>query len=104
MNAVEKEVRELVAKELAAANKRFPRFHSAHEGWAVILEECNEADESMANIHKHLYALWDRIKENVSTNARTGLLRDAAIDTACEAIQIAAMAQKFADMPGDGSV
>lgn len=26
-------------KELAAANKKFPMFASAHEGWAVIREE-----------------------------------------------------------------
>lgn len=32
MNAIENQVRELVAVELAAANERFPQFHSAHEG------------------------------------------------------------------------
>ena len=36
MNAVENDVRVLVGKELAAANERFPQFHSAHEGYAVI--------------------------------------------------------------------
>ena len=42
MNAVETHVRNLVEIELAAANERFPPFHSAHEGWAVILEEVDE--------------------------------------------------------------
>lgn len=32
MNAIENQVRELVAVELSAANERFPQFHSAHEG------------------------------------------------------------------------
>ena len=32
MNAVENDGRALVDKELAAANERFPQFHSAHEG------------------------------------------------------------------------
>lgn len=32
MDAVEKDVRLLVKKELRAANQNFPMFHSAHEG------------------------------------------------------------------------
>ena len=42
MNAIENDVRALVDKELDAANERFPQFHSAHEGYAVILEEVEE--------------------------------------------------------------
>ena len=36
MNAVLANVRQLVDVELAAANERFPQFHSQHEGWAVL--------------------------------------------------------------------
>ena len=36
MNAVETHIRNLVEIELSAANERFPQFHSAHEGYAVI--------------------------------------------------------------------
>lgn len=36
MNVVENDIRALVDKELAAANKRFPQFHSAHEAKTVI--------------------------------------------------------------------
>ena len=43
MNAIENQVRELVAVELSAANERFPQFYSCHEGYAVILEELEEA-------------------------------------------------------------
>ena len=39
MNAVLANVRQLVDVELAAANERFPQFHSQHEGWAVLKEE-----------------------------------------------------------------
>ena len=44
MDAVEKDVRLLVKKELRAANQNFPMFHSAHEGWAVIREKMSEAE------------------------------------------------------------
>ena len=44
MNAVETHIRNLVEIELSAANERFPQFHSAHEGYAVILEEVEECE------------------------------------------------------------
>lgn len=47
MNTVENDVRALVDKELAAANERFPQFHSQHEGWAVIKEEVEELTQSI---------------------------------------------------------
>ena len=42
MNAVLANVRQLVDVELAAANERFPQFHSQHEGWAVLKEEAQD--------------------------------------------------------------
>lgn len=39
MDAVRKDVRRLVNKELEAANKRFPQFASPHEGQNVVREE-----------------------------------------------------------------
>ena len=45
MNAVLANVRQLVDVELAAANERFPQFHSQHEGWAVLKEEAEEAED-----------------------------------------------------------
>ena len=44
MDAVRKDVRRLVNKELEAANKRFPQFASPHEGQNVVREELEEAD------------------------------------------------------------
>lgn len=45
MDVVMNDVRLLVKKELAAANKKFPMFASAHEGWAVIREELQEVKD-----------------------------------------------------------
>ena len=61
-------------EELERATKKFGPFASAHEGYAVILEELDEA--------------WDAIKAN-------------EIDKACaEMTQVAAMALRFlVDIP-----
>jgi hypothetical protein len=64
-----------VENELIRANKKFPNFHSPHEGYGVIKEEFEE--------------LWDQIKIN-KTCTGNRLMRN-------EAIQVAAMAVKFID-------
>lgn len=43
MDAVRKDVRRLVNKELEAANKHFPQFASPHEGQNVVREELEES-------------------------------------------------------------
>jgi len=55
--------------ELARATAKFGRFHTAHEGYAVILEEVDE--------------LWDAVKRG----DRVCMMR--------EAIQVGAMAMRF---------
>jgi len=58
-----------IEDEYARARKKFPDFNSAHEGYAVILEELDEA--------------WDEIKANDLTAARK------------EMVQVGAMALRF---------
>lgn len=58
-----------VVAELDKATKKFPKFNSAHEGYAVIKEELEEA--------------WEEIKENDNEKAKD------------EMIQVAAMAVRF---------
>ncbi len=58
--------------ELVEARRKFPRFNSAHEGFAVLWEEVDE--------------LWDEVKQRSKSEIR---MRD-------EAIQVAAMALRFA--------
>lgn len=59
----------LVRAELISATERFAPFHSAHEGYAVILEELDE--------------MWDEVKANSTKRARE------------EVVQVAAMATRF---------
>ena len=60
--------------ELDRAFDRYGSFHSAHEGWAVIREEVDE--------------LWDEVKKKSDIRTSRSMRE--------EAIQIAAMAIRFA--------
>ena len=62
MNAIENQVRKLVAVELSAANERFPQFHSVHEGYAVILEEAEELKEEVEKTDSYLAFAWGEIR------------------------------------------
>ena len=62
-----------IVKELENAEEKFKPFNSAHEGWAVLMEEVDE--------------LWDEVKGHY------GPERDQRM--AEEAIQVGAMALRF---------
>lgn len=99
MDAVKQDVEKLVQKELESANKKFPMFHSDHEGYAVLKEEVEEAETDLMNIKDVLSVLWRYIKRNVEVpkKRQAELVKMCAIELAVEAIQVAAMAQKFID-------
>ena len=65
------EAHELILDECIRARKKFSPFNSAHEGYAVILEEMDELWEEIKNNPKN----WNKIRE--------------------EAIQMAAMGMRF---------
>ena len=71
-NRVDKTLSAIKA-EMMSASEKYPRFHSVHEGYAVLLEEVEE--------------LWDEIKKKRSK-------RDTEAMRA-EAIQVAAMSVRF---------
>lgn len=71
-----------IAAEHAAAAERYPAFNTAHEGYAVLLEEVDE--------------LWAHVK------VRQGKRDVAAMRR--EAVQVAAMALRFVvDVCGEES-
>lgn len=73
-----------IRNEYIKATKKFGKFHNAHEGYAVLLEEVDE--------------LW----ENVKLNQHTHTGRDSLM--LMEAIQVGAMAIRFIiDCCGDDS-
>lgn len=99
MDAVKEDIEKLVQKELKAANEKFPLFASNHEGYAVIKEEVEEAKEQLSYVKQMLDALWVNAKRNSDSHTERFAkeLQRCAINLACEAIQVAAMAQKFID-------
>lgn len=97
MNAVKEDVEKLIKKELESANQRFPMFRSDHEGYAVIKEEIEESEQALENTKVYLKLLWIGVKENLVHERNIQYLKRYAEELACEAIQVAAMAQKFID-------
>jgi NTP pyrophosphatase (non-canonical NTP hydrolase) len=59
--------------EALKATEKYPPFHTAHEGFAVLLEEVNE--------------LWDEVKVKQGKRDKAKLRK--------EAVQVAAMALRF---------
>lgn len=80
MNAVLANVRQLVDVELAAANERFPQFHSQHEGWAVLKEEAEEAEEEVSKMKLLLECAWGNITSDLPANEDIRCLKAAKGD------------------------
>ena len=97
MNAVKEDVEKLVQKELGSANQRFPMFRSDHEGAAVIFEEIQETENRLSTVQLAFAHLWKKIKKDICDVDLAKGLKFEAASLACEAIQVAAMAQKFID-------
>lgn len=97
MNAVKDMIPELVEKELAAANEQYSPFASMHEGYAVLLEEVEEAKEALDMVDFHLGQMWRFIRADAAhlAKATAKALNDQAIQLVAEAIQVVAMARKF---------
>lgn len=93
------DVEKLADNELLRANAKFPQFNSAHEGYAVILEEVDEHEDDAREIQRWIAVMWPWIKKNDLQQVKPCVenLRKCALHAAAEAIQIAAMAQKFMD-------
>lgn len=97
MNAIKDQVSALVDRELFFANQKHPMFRSPHEGAAVIREELEEAQEAINAAAGMYQALWIKVKYDEDVGAIAKLLRERAESSACECIQLAAMAQKIID-------
>ena len=95
MNAVKDDVLLLVEKELAFANTKFPPFSSTHEGYAVLKEEYEECFDEIVNARGNLGLLWQATKNNTSPAQAIIMFKATAVNLAVEAIQLAAMCDKY---------
>ena len=98
-------IRGAVAAETESAKERWgDTYHSEHEAWAVLNEEGEEANEALAKIGSIAHVLWNFVRKAEKQPGdikymRDNLhyLQDHAQELAIEAVQIAAVAQKFLD-------
>ena len=100
MEELKLEVKILSIEELERANKEFqPKFNSAHEAYSILKEEIEEAAEELKFINGNLDHLWICTKRNIHESAieHAKDMKENAINLSAEAIQVAAMAQKFID-------
>jgi len=73
-------------------------FVDAHQAYAVLLEECEEATEAMEDINHKLEAVWRRVRCDDVTACTLKVIKSNAVDLALEAIQVGAVATKFLKM------
>ena len=97
MNAVKQDVEKLVQKELESANQKFPMFRSDHEGAALVLEEIEKAGCELSEVRFAFIEMWKSLKFNASGDTFCDNVLKRSMNLACEAIKVAAMAQKFID-------
>ena len=95
MKELTNSVKLLVENELIDANKKFSMFNSTHEGYAIIKEEIEEAEQELIDVNAILKRVWYFVKRDENVNKDMFLLKEYAIKLASESIQVAAMAQKF---------
>ena len=89
----------LVQHELEKANAKFPQFASDMEGWAVLKEEIEEANEELVNIKRWHDQIWIAIRGNRKLHSDyIRLIRTLAQRLMVEAAQVAAMAAKYEAM------
>lgn len=95
MNAAKEDIEACVYKELEAADKIHKPFASPHEGWAVLREEIEEMAAEVDRVKNMHELMWDLTKKDKSAYGCAKLMKEAAIQAAAEAVQVAAMAEKF---------
>lgn len=93
-------VSSLVTSEKERSKKEYEAFfHSAHEGYAIMKEEVEEAQHDIAGCERLIKDLWECVKKNnkgTAVMAAREIYRRASF-LATESIQVAAMAEKFID-------
>lgn len=100
MKELKMQVEMLALEELERANEKFASvFHTTHEGYAIIKEEIEEVETENKIMNRDLGDMWYNIKNNSVHMTRDNAvnLKVHAVRLAAEAVQVAAMAQKYID-------
>lgn len=101
-NGINELVMESINLELENIQKHHGEFyHSTHEGYCVLLEEVEECEDELDHIRTDMRILWERIRnnfesiENCDNASNLMIITMNAKHLAEEAIQVAAVAEKF---------
>ena len=98
IEAIKSGVMKLVGDEYNRANREHPPLHSDHEAFAVLLEEVCELGEEVEAIKGHMRDQWELIRKNESSLFVVAEIERRAISAACEAIQVAAVCERWGDI------
>lgn len=103
MKKIIESVTALAEKEMAWGIKEYGYFRSMHEGYGVVREELDEAQDELDIVEMVEGELWGRIRCDDSETAVKIAedLAEKAILASAELIQVAAMAMKFAQSEGE---
>lgn len=77
-------------------------FHRAHEGYSVLLEEVEEAQEEMESLREDMKAMWGKIREDAEDEA-AGIAEEIyndAMKCAAELMQVGAVCLRFINSNG----
>lgn len=88
-------VENVINDELDWSYDEHGKFPSQYHGYGIILEELKEAQEELQRVYNSLEGVFAKIRNNENPNGLIELLGNSAKLLACEAVQVAAMAQKF---------
>lgn len=88
-------IKYLVQHELDMASEEHGnKFHSDHEAFAVLKEEVEETLDELESVAFRLSVMWDDVKQDDKIGSHLADIEKHAMQCACEAIQVAAMARK----------
>lgn len=89
-------IEQAVAYELQNIVKKYgAKYHSTHEAYAVLKEEVEEAQECLSYMLLHLGEIWKGVKDNNIANIDIEQCKQFAIALAEEAVQCAAVCERF---------
>jgi hypothetical protein len=87
-------VNKLIDDELRRATEKNGKFNSTHEGYAILLEELEEAKNEMDDLEKGIKQHWENVKNDDIDMSYLKYMEISAINLIMETIQVAAMIKK----------
>lgn len=98
-------IQQAVFAEKESGTAKYGKFHSHHEAWAVTKEEAEELLEGFVDLNKELHATLDALWVDIRKDGFDDFSADSvheimnrAIGVCQEAIQLAAMCDKWMDL------